>query len=120
MKLTIDSPVFQNLREDFDKMLARLLDEMDDHGNDNGELNIKVRLLIVNEVDDMDQPFKRPIITHETSKKTEIKEKKSQTINGDLMLEFDRKEKVWLVNEPYRAQTNMNSFLREVSLEDSQ
>lgn len=94
-KLNIDGEAFSSMREDFNKILKRTVNNMESKGSNNAEITIKLKIELVPDFlpptssDDEGRAILKPKFEHKVSSVMNTKFEESGSLKGDYELVWD-------------------------------
>lgn len=118
--LSLNGDTFQNLKENFDTVLARTVGNMEMKGAD--EATITLKLLISTKKENIGTPDNPeeatiPTFKHDISSVMQVKDKVSGTLAGNYALVWDDEEKKYVMKKITDGQLSMFDDDGEVSEE---
>ena len=94
-KLNIDGEAFSSMREDFNKILKRTVNNMEVKGSNNAEITIKLKIELIPDFlppatsDDEGRSILKPKFEHKVSSVMNTKFEESGSLKGDYELAWD-------------------------------
>ena len=94
-KLSIDGEAFSSMREDFDKILKRTVNNMEEKSSNNAEITIKLKIELIPsflppaQADQEGRAILKPKFEHKVSSVMNTKFEESGSLKGDYELVYD-------------------------------
>lgn len=119
--LSLSDDTFNALKSDFDQVLGRTLDNMENKESELAEMTIKVKIMLdKRQIADPDNGGQREIVVpkfdHKVSSVMQVKYEKKGMLSGDYELVFDRSIGKYVIRNINDGQTSM--FDKEPTVED--
>lgn len=113
MKLSIDSDMFLSLRGNFDAVLEKVLQNMQEQKNDTAEINVKLKIELQKSYIDVSYNDQReivkPVFTHKVTSVLQIKDEQSGSFGGKYELIWDNETEKYILTEIETGQTSLFS-----------
>lgn len=99
MQLSLNSDTFESMKEDFDTILLRTIDNMESRGADEATITLKLGISFEKEpqkfsdTEEDEKEIIKPTFKHDVSTVIQVKGKKSGSLSGDYELVWDEEEK---------------------------
>ena len=107
LELKLESDVFKNMKNDFNGMLQGLLDTMDEKHIYEGELGLKLKIMLSHGVDENNDDCLVPMITYDVTGSYKNSSKKSSAISlPNMVLDIDG-EGNYVMRQKADAQGNL-------------
>ena len=110
MKVCLDGPVFEKFKSDFDAVLKDTLTKMVKNSIPEGSVTGKIKIILETRANDFGVPYLAPFFDHKVSGSTPQKLDLTGTTDDEFCLETDAESGDFILNEPERAQTQMDDF----------
>lgn len=110
MKVCLDGPVFEKFKSDFDAVLKDTLTKMVKNSSPEGSVTGKIKITLETRPNDFGVLYVAPLFEHKVSGSTTQKLDLTGTIDDEFCLETDAESGDFILNEPERAQTQMDDF----------
>ena len=120
LKLNINSNAFENMKEDFDKVLKRTLGNMQIKESDEATLTLKLNISLTEmEVPDFESEFPnamrkihKPRFDHKVSSVMQIKTEESGHLKGEYELVWDEEAQDFVMKPIDNGQTSFDDFVQ--------
>ena len=120
LKLNINSNAFENMKEDFDKVLKRTLGNMQIKESDEATLTLKLNISLTEmEVPDFESEFPNAMrkihktrFDHKVSSVMQIKTEESGHLKGEYELVWDEEAQDFVMKPIDNGQTSFDDFVQ--------
>ena len=109
-KVCLDGSIFEDFKADFDLVLKDTLTKMLKNGISEGSVTGKIKITLETRTNDFGVPYLSPIFDHKVSGAATQKMDLTGTTEDEFCLETDAESGDFILNEPERAQTQMDDF----------
>lgn len=109
-KVCLDGAIFEEFKSDFDTVLKDTLTKMLKNGIPEGSVTGKIKISLETRTNDFGVPYLAPIFEHKVSGAATQKLDLTGTTDDEFCLETDAESGDFILNEPERAQTQMDDF----------
>ena len=110
LELSLKGDAFLLLKNDFDVVLERTVNNMKAKGSDEATITLKLNILLekgTNYTDSDESEVDKPTFTFDISSVMQVKDKKSGVLGGDYYLELDNQSKKYVMRRIGDKQKSM-------------
>lgn len=110
LELSLKGDAFLLLKNDFDVILERTVNNMKAKGSDEATITLKLNILLekgTNYTDSDEIEVDKPTFTFDISSVMQVKDKKSGVLGGDYYLELDNQSKKYVMRRIGDKQKSM-------------
>lgn len=110
LELSLKGDAFLLLKNDFDVVLERTVNNMKAKGSDEATITLKLNILLekgINYTDSDEIEVDKPTFTFDISSVMQVKDKKSGVLGGDYYLELDNQSKKYVMRHIGDKQKSM-------------
>ena len=111
MKLSINSDVFLSLRRNFDAILEKVLQSMQEQKNNTAEINVKLKIELeksyINVSYNDQREITKPVFQHKVTSTLQVKNEESGCFNDAYELVWDDTTEKYILTEIKTGQTSL-------------